>query len=70
MHIFGGVTSHRLMFTHKERFALWKRHVAEHPSPLSWETFKRVIVPGATPDEFLEIAARCADKLKGSWKNP
>ena len=64
------VTSHRLMFTPEERLALWKRHVAEHPSPLSWEWFKRAVVPGATPDEVLGIAAERSDKQKTSLKNP
>ena len=52
------------MVSPEERMALWKRHAAEHPSPLSWESFKRAVVPGATPEEILEIAAERANKRR------
>ena len=55
------------MVSPEERMALWQRHAAEHPTPLSWETFKRAIVPGATPEEILEIAAQRASK-RALWK--
>ncbi len=54
------------MVTPEERMALWQRHAAEHPSPLSWESFKRAVVPGATPDEILEIAAQRANKRRSA----
>jgi len=45
------------------RMELWKAHEKAHPTPLSWESFKRIFAAHAdfTPDQIVEAANRRAD---------